>query len=120
MAGGQSLGRLRRQHMQRTLSPLSNTPSHAWPAPSHPSHAWMAKMRASATSVFCPPLSCFMLIVSPPPKDTWAQEGARENRVGGGRHTAPVHAVGLAPRRPACLNSGLPLPRTNRQTPSSP
>lgn len=33
---------------------------------------WMAKMRASATSVFCPPLSCFMDMVSPPPKDTCA------------------------------------------------
>lgn len=42
---------------------------------------WMAKMRASATSVFCPPLSCFMDIVSLPPNDTWAGWVGAERRV---------------------------------------
>ena len=63
--------------MEWHTTPQSQRPQHCrlllpMPAADELAPTWMAKMSASATSVFCPPLSCFMDMVSLPPKDTWA------------------------------------------------
>ena len=67
---------------------------------------WMAKISASATSVFCPPLSCFIDIVSLPPNDTCGRvEGGRGWSAGGERRWWREAPEGWAAAHKSCCGA---------------